>query len=80
MMVSFALEKLFDVMRSNLSITDFSACFSSVLFIKSSPVPNEFKAIPYSFFYQVQWILFYVKTFLSLLELRIGQSDKDACI
>ena len=42
--VSFVLEKLFNFMRSHLSIVDFRAWVISFLFRKFSPVPNVFEA------------------------------------
>ena len=53
--------KVFQFPESHVLIVDLSACTISVLFRKSLPVPNDFKAIPYFFFYQVQGIGFCVE-------------------
>ena len=45
-MGSFALQKLFNFMRSYLLIVDLSVCVNSVLFRKSFPVPLSSRLFP----------------------------------
>ena len=61
--MSFALQKLFSFMRSDLLILDLSACTFGILFKKLVSCANAFKTSPHFLFDQVQGIWFYDEVF-----------------